>query len=107
MPTAFVGLLFAVLAAGCQSSDMPGKERELTSQVYGTYVVFTGYISWVAKFTPLVCCAYQFLRATNFVSRPTLDAIQTLLIIGNVLSYNMNPGVSYILLGMRVLVWLH
>ncbi|KAM5453570.1 hypothetical protein MaudCBS49596_002773 [Microsporum audouinii] len=81
MPTAFVGLLFAVLAAGCQSSDMSGKERELTSQVY-------------------VCCAYQFLRATNFVSRPTLEAIQTLLIIGNVLSYNMNPGVSYILLGM-------
>lgn len=42
MPTAFVGLLFAVLAAGCQSSDMPGKERELTSQVYGMYgVVFS------------------------------------------------------------------
>lgn len=33
------------------------------------------------------------------MSRPTLEAIQTLLIIGNVLSYNMNPGVSYILLG--------
>ena len=33
---AFLGLLFAVLASGCQSSDIPGKERELTSQVYGT-----------------------------------------------------------------------
>jgi hypothetical protein len=33
------------------------------------------------------------------MSRPNLEAIQTLLIIGNVLSYNMNPGVSYILLG--------
>lgn len=32
---AFLGLLFAVLASGCQSSDIPGKERELTSQVYG------------------------------------------------------------------------
>lgn len=32
---AFLGLLFAVLASGCQSSDLPGKERELTSQVYG------------------------------------------------------------------------
>lgn len=36
----------------------------------------------------------------NFVSQPTLEAMKTLLIIGNVLSYNMNPGVSYVLLGM-------
>ena len=35
----------------------------------------------------------------NFLSQPTIEAIQTLLIIGNVLSYNMNPGTSYILLG--------
>lgn len=34
MTMAFIGLLFAILAAGCQSSDLPGKERELTSQVY-------------------------------------------------------------------------
>lgn len=32
---AFLGLLFSVLASGCQSSDLAGKERELTSQVYG------------------------------------------------------------------------
>lgn len=32
---AFFGLLFAILAAGCQSSDLPGRNRELTSQVYG------------------------------------------------------------------------
>ncbi|PGH01093.1 hypothetical protein GX51_05408 [Blastomyces parvus] len=83
MSLAFVGLLFAALAAGCQSSDLPSKERELTSQVY-------------------VCCSYQFLRMTNFLSQPTLEAIQTLLIIGNVLSYNMNPGVSYVLLGMTL-----
>jgi hypothetical protein len=48
----------------------------------------------------IVCCAYQCLRMTNFVSQPTIDAIKTLLIIGNVLSYNMNPGISYVLLGM-------
>lgn len=35
MTIAFLGLLFAVLASGCQSSDLPSKERELTSQVYG------------------------------------------------------------------------
>lgn len=33
---AYLGLLFAILASGCQSSDLGSKERELTSQVYGT-----------------------------------------------------------------------
>ncbi|KAL4995372.1 hypothetical protein BDV10DRAFT_133751 [Aspergillus recurvatus] len=83
MSIAFLGLLFAVLASGCQSSDLPGKERELSSQVY-------------------VCCSYQCLRMTNFLSQPTIEAIQTLLVIGNVLSYNMNPGISYVLLGMTL-----
>ncbi|KAL4929745.1 putative C6 transcription factor [Aspergillus undulatus] len=83
MSIAYLGLLFAVLASGCQSSDLPGKERELSSQVY-------------------VCCSYQCLRMTNFLSQPTIEAIQTLLVIGNVLSYNMNPGVSYVLLGMTL-----
>jgi len=31
----WVGLMFAVLASGCQCSGMSRKERELTSQVYG------------------------------------------------------------------------
>ena len=34
---AYLGLLFAVLASGCQSSDLGSKERELSSQVYGQY----------------------------------------------------------------------
>ncbi|KAK2763144.1 hypothetical protein FQN54_009780 [Arachnomyces sp. PD_36] len=63
MSIAFMGLLFAVLASGCQSSHLASRERELTSQVY---------------------------------------TIQTLLIIGNVLAYNMNPGTAYILLGMSL-----
>ena len=79
----WLGLLFAVLASGSQSSDRPPKQRELTSQVY-------------------ICCSYQTLRMTNFMTHPSLETIQTLLIIGNVLSYNMNPGVSYIILGMTM-----
>ncbi|KAJ5621003.1 hypothetical protein N7510_004987 [Penicillium lagena] len=80
---AYLGLLFAVLASGCQSSDLASKERELTSQVY-------------------VCCSYQCLRMNNFLSQPNIEAIQALLVIGNVLSYNMNPGISYVLLGMTL-----
>ncbi|KKY23705.1 putative fungal specific transcription [Phaeomoniella chlamydospora] len=69
---------------GAQSSaDLLEKERELTSQVY-------------------VCCAYQALRMTNFMSYPTLESVQTLLVICNVLAYNMNPGNAYVVLGMTV-----
>lgn len=37
---------------------------------------------------------------TNFMTHPMLETIQSFSIICNVLSYNMNPGVAYILLGM-------
>lgn len=96
---AYLGLLFAVLASGCQSSDLPGKERELTSQVYGMFRIYTCAIFLTHYSLNIVCCSYQCLRMTNFLSQPTIDAIQTLLVIGNVLSYNMNPGISYVLLG--------
>ncbi|RAH41667.1 cellobiose response regulator [Aspergillus brunneoviolaceus CBS 621.78] len=81
MSVSFLSLLFAVLASGCQLSDLPGKERELTSWVY-------------------VSCAYHCLRMLNYVSQPTVEIIQILLVIGSVLSYNMNAGASYTLLGM-------
>lgn len=38
----------------------------------------------------------------NFLTHPSLEAIQAFLIIGNVLSYNMNPGVAYIFLGLTM-----
>lgn len=79
----FLALLFAVLASGSQSTSRAAKERELTSQVY-------------------ICCSYQALRMANFLTHPCLETIEALLIIGNALSYNMNPGVSYIILGMTM-----
>ena len=82
-PLPWLALLFAVLASGSQSTGRPAKERELTSQVY-------------------ICCSYQALRMSNFLTHPSLDTIEALLIIGNALSYNMNPGVSYVLLGMTL-----
>lgn len=35
----------------------------------------------------------------NYVSQPSVEVIQVLLIISSVLSYNMNAGASYTLLG--------
>src|ERR1700743_91002 len=39
---------------------------------------------------------------SNFLTHPCLETIEASLIIGNVLSYNMNPGVAYIFLGMTL-----
>lgn len=38
----------------------------------------------------------------NYVSQPTIEVVQILLIICTVLSYNMNASASYTLLGMAV-----
>lgn len=61
----WVGLMFAVLASGCQCSSLTRKERELTSQVY-------------------VCCSFECLRFCNFLSHATLETVQTLLVLENV-----------------------
>lgn len=37
MDLSFLSLFFAVLASGCQLSDMPERDRELTSWVYGMF----------------------------------------------------------------------
>ncbi|KAL2872536.1 uncharacterized protein BJX67DRAFT_11605 [Aspergillus lucknowensis] len=81
MSISFLTLCFAVLASGCQLSDLPGIQREMTSWVY-------------------ISCSYQCLRMLNYVAQPSVEIIQILLIINSVLSYNMNPGASYTLLGM-------
>ncbi|KAL2802493.1 hypothetical protein BJX63DRAFT_107822 [Aspergillus granulosus] len=81
MSITFLSLCFAVLASGCQLSDLPGLTREMSSWVY-------------------VSCSYQCLRMVNYVAQPTVEIVQILLIISNVLSYNMNAGASYTMLGM-------
>lgn len=50
----WLGLLFAVLASGSQSSNLPAKERELTSQVYSKV---TSNLSWNvrADLSSLLC----------------------------------------------------
>ena len=60
---------------------------------------FTSLVPWVLADFDTVSCAYQCLRMLNYVSQPTVEVIQILLIISNVLSYNMNAGASYTLLG--------
>jgi hypothetical protein len=49
-----------------------------------------------------VCCSFECLRFTNFLSHVTLESIQTLLILGNVISNNMNAGTSWSLMGLTL-----
>ncbi|KAL9089662.1 MAG: hypothetical protein Q9165_005694 [Trypethelium subeluteriae] len=79
----WVGLLFAVLASGCQCSSMSRKERELTSQVF-------------------VCCSFECLRLINYFAHSNLDDIQNLLVLGNVISNNFNAGVAWSLMGLVI-----
>ena len=44
----WLALFFAVLASGSQSSDLPPKERELTSQVYSKAIPPPGHrLAWL------------------------------------------------------------
>ncbi|KAH8819111.1 fungal-specific transcription factor domain-containing protein [Xylogone sp. PMI_703] len=79
----WIGLLFAVLSCGCQFSDLPSKDRELTSKV-------------------LTCCSFECLRMENLFLRPTLETIQTLLMLGSSTKNNKNPGISWSLLGLTI-----
>ncbi|KAI9708351.1 MAG: hypothetical protein M1820_004055 [Bogoriella megaspora] len=79
----WVGMMFAVLASGCQCSSMARKERELTAQVW-------------------VCCSFECLRLINYFAHSNLEDIQNLLVLGNVISNNMNPGVAWSLLGLTI-----
>jgi hypothetical protein len=80
----WVGLLFAVLASGCHFSEHLDKSsRELTSKVF-------------------ICCSFECLRLTNFVSSPTLESIQALAIFLNVLLNMYNAGVSWAMLGLAI-----
>ena len=96
----WVGLLFATLASGCQCSETPRKERQLTCQVYGEGHNMTFVRHTLETNILTVCCAYECLRIINYLSHSTLVDIQNLLLLGNVISNNMNAGVAWSLLGI-------
>lgn len=97
----WVGLLFALLASGYQCTESPRKERQLTSQVYGESPDIMGIPRTGQADIGIVCCAYECLRTINFLARSTMEDIQTLLTLGNVLSNTMNAGVAWSLLGTQ------
>ena len=96
----WIGTLFAVFASGVQYSPLPKRNRELMSQVYGK---FDHLVDCLSELTSrIACCAFECLRLVNYLSNTSTDVIQTLLILGNVLSNTMNAGSSWVLLGLTI-----
>jgi hypothetical protein len=94
----WVGSLFAVLASGAQYADISFKERQTKSHLYGKDNAPTLNLR-IANFADLARYSFQCLRMANFLLRPSLLCIQTLLILGNVLQNDMKPEAAWIMLG--------
>lgn len=76
-------LLFSVLASGCQFADEISSERILTTRVF-------------------VACSFECLRLANFYVQPSLDHIQTTLLLEYVVANDSNPGVGWTFLAISV-----
>jgi len=64
-----IGLLFAVLASGCQCSSLPRKERELTSQVYSERFTSVVYRCLTDHETQSVAALSACVLPTSFLTR--------------------------------------
>ncbi|TKA83098.1 hypothetical protein B0A55_00868 [Friedmanniomyces simplex] len=49
-----------------------------------------------------ICCSFECLRYTNFLSQPHLESIQALIVIGMVIANNVNAGTAWSLLGLTI-----
>ncbi|KAL7914404.1 hypothetical protein GGI35DRAFT_440090 [Trichoderma velutinum] len=78
-----IGLILATMASGVQFSDLSHVSRAQISR-------------------DLIRRAFQSLRLANYLCRPTVQAIQALLIIGNVLQNNGQSDAASALLGCTI-----
>lgn len=76
-------LLHAILASGAQASDLPLQKRQRLSRDH-------------------IKLAFEALQAMNYLSQPYKEAIQALLLIGNVLQNDMKPQAAWSLAGMTI-----
>ncbi|KAH8595024.1 fungal-specific transcription factor domain-containing protein [Bisporella sp. PMI_857] len=79
--SAWLGMLFAVLAVATNYSELSYSKRVATSQAY-------------------VQTSFHCLRLSNFLIRPSLESLQALLILGFVLANDMKAEASWALIGL-------
>ncbi|PYH95464.1 phenylacrylic acid decarboxylase [Aspergillus ellipticus CBS 707.79] len=78
-----ISLLLATLASGAHYSDLEHLQRSELCQDFSRR-------------------SFQALRLANFLFRPTMDIVQTLLIVGNTLQNNGQSDAAWALLGTTV-----
>lgn len=94
----WMALLFAVFASGAQFSPVMQKtQRDLISGVYGEWGLVSSFQYW--RLTEVACCSFECLRLVNYLANASLDGVQALLVLGNVLCIGMNAGASWSFLG--------
>ncbi|KAL1849884.1 hypothetical protein Daus18300_013141 [Diaporthe australafricana] len=79
----WLSLLHAILAAGAQFSDMDLQQRTIVAQRHTKH-------------------AFDLLRSTDYLARPSKEAVQTLLLLGNVLQNDMKPQAAWVLGGTTI-----
>ncbi|PBP17520.1 fungal specific transcription factor domain-containing protein [Diplocarpon rosae] len=79
--SAWLGMLFAVLAVATNYTELPYHKRVATSQAF-------------------VHSSFHCLRLSNYLIRPSLESLQALVILGFVLSNDMKAEASWALLGL-------
>lgn len=79
--SAWLGMLFAVLAVSTNYTELPYHKRVATSQAF-------------------VQISFHCLRLSNFLIRPSLESLQALLILGFVLANDMKAEASWALIGL-------
>ncbi|KAI9048008.1 hypothetical protein LZ554_007806 [Drepanopeziza brunnea f. sp. 'monogermtubi'] len=79
--SAWLGMLFAVLAVATNYTEHPYHKRVATSQAF-------------------VHSSFHCLRLANYLIRPSLESLQALVILGFVLANDMKAEASWALLGL-------
>jgi hypothetical protein len=94
----FIGSAFFFLYSRRAVNAQESLERNFPGLWYG--VIITPVRHALEADIAIVCCAYECLRTINYLAHSSLIDIQNLLILGNVISNNMNAGVAWTLLGI-------
>jgi hypothetical protein len=95
-----VSLLLATLAAGAHFSDLENPQRSELCQDFGMCIGLHFPLS--SDLTLAARRSFHALRLANFLFRPSLDAVQALLILGNTLQNNGQSDAAWALLGTTV-----
>jgi hypothetical protein len=97
--SAWLGMLFAVLAVSTNYCELSYHKRVEISQNYGEPSHDPSYHRTTPNIN-IVQTSFHCLRLSNFFLRPSLDSLQALLILGLVLANDMKAEASWALLGL-------